>query len=145
MTSPSHLHTYNHECSQEIHTTIPAVIAWTKHNNFTLNPAKTTFTLFSPDPVEYTSNLHYYISNGNSLKCCGSYLKAKTQIQYPHSQQISTCTQTSTNNKRVPTTATYKTRMMQNPAKKTPTGCTQDTNTQHLHNKTRILPKHEHL
>ena len=33
------------------------VFAWTKQNNFILNPDKTTCTLFTPDPAEYTSNL----------------------------------------------------------------------------------------
>ena len=29
------------------------VVAWTKQNNFILNPDKTTCTLFTPDPAEY--------------------------------------------------------------------------------------------
>ena len=33
------------------------VFTWSKQNNLTLNPDKTTCTLFTPDPVEYTSNL----------------------------------------------------------------------------------------
>ena len=33
------------------------VFAWTKQNNLTLNPDKTTCTLFTPDPAEYKSNL----------------------------------------------------------------------------------------
>ena len=33
------------------------VFAWTKQNNLILNPDKTTCTLFTPDPAEYTSNL----------------------------------------------------------------------------------------
>ena len=39
------------------------VFTSTKHNNLTLNSAKTTFTLFSPDPTEYTSNLNLKINN----------------------------------------------------------------------------------
>ena len=31
--------------------------AWTKQNNLILNPDKTTCTLFTSDPAEYTSNL----------------------------------------------------------------------------------------
>ena len=34
-----------------------SVFACTKHNNLTLNPDKITFTQFTPDPAEYTSNL----------------------------------------------------------------------------------------
>ena len=37
--------------------------AWTKQNNLTLNPDKTTCTLFTPDPAEYTSNLDLKIHN----------------------------------------------------------------------------------
>ena len=33
------------------------VFAWSKQNNLTLNPDKTTCTLFTPDPAEYKSNL----------------------------------------------------------------------------------------
>ena len=38
------------------------VFAWTKQNNILLNPDKTTCTLFSPDPAEYTSNLDLTIN-----------------------------------------------------------------------------------
>ena len=33
------------------------VFDWTKYNNLTLNPDKTTCTMFTPDPTEYKSNL----------------------------------------------------------------------------------------
>ena len=39
------------------------VFTWTKHNNILLNPDKTTFTLFTPDPAKYTSNLDLKINN----------------------------------------------------------------------------------
>ena len=39
------------------------VFTWTKQNNITLNPDKTTYTLFTPDHVEYTSNLDLKINN----------------------------------------------------------------------------------
>ena len=39
------------------------IVAWTKHNNLTLNPDKTTCTLFTPDPAEYKSNLDRKINN----------------------------------------------------------------------------------
>ena len=38
-------------------------MAWTKQNNLTLNPHKTTCTLFTPDPAEYNSNLDIKINN----------------------------------------------------------------------------------
>ena len=42
-------------------------------------------------------------------------------------------------------TSINKLQVMQNAALRTATGCTQDTNIQHLHNETLILPIHEHL
>ena len=39
------------------------VFAWTKQNNLLLNPDKTTCTLFTLDPAEYTSNLDLTIIN----------------------------------------------------------------------------------
>ena len=37
--------------------------AWTKHNNLTLSPGKTTCTLFTPDSVEYKRKLEIKINN----------------------------------------------------------------------------------
>ena len=42
-------------------------------------------------------------------------------------------------------TSMNKLQVMQNSALRTATGCTQDTNIQHLHDETLILPIHEHL
>ena len=42
-------------------------------------------------------------------------------------------------------TSINKLQVMQNAALRTATGCTQDTNIQHLHDETLILPIHEHL
>ena len=39
------------------------VYDWTQHNNLTINPDKTTCTLFTPDPAEYNSNLGLNINN----------------------------------------------------------------------------------
>ena len=62
-----HIYTHKHECSQEIHNTdnqtYITFFSWTKHNNPTLNPDKTTCTLFTPDPAEYKSNLDLKINN----------------------------------------------------------------------------------
>ena len=74
------------------------VFAWTKQNNLILNPDKTTCTLFTPDPVEYTNNLDLKINkncttHGNTPKGSGSYLIPKTHTL---SQHLSTCTQAST-------------------------------------------------
>ena len=37
------------------------VVTWTKNKNLKLNPDKTTCTLFTPEPAEYTSNLNLKI------------------------------------------------------------------------------------
>ena len=42
---------------------IHKVFVWTTQNNLLLNPDKTTYTLFTPDPAEYTSNLDLTINN----------------------------------------------------------------------------------
>ena len=42
-------------------------------------------------------------------------------------------------------TSINKLQVMQNTALRTATGCTQDTNIQHLHDETLTLPIHEHL
>ena len=62
--------------------------AWTKQNSLILNPDKTTCTLFTPDPAEYTSTTHGEDS--------GSYPRPKTHI---HPQHLSTSTQATTNDK----------------------------------------------
>ena len=51
--------------SQEIYTTIHTgkFLPGKKQNNIILNPDKTTCTLFTPDPAEYTSNLDLKIHN----------------------------------------------------------------------------------
>ena len=45
----------------------------------------------------------------------------------------------------VSSTSINKLQVMQNAALRTATGCTQDTNIQHLHDETLTLPIHEHL
>ena len=64
MTSLSHIYTHKHECNQEIHTTIPTCRVLPRQtNNLTLNPDKTTCTLFTPDPAEYKSNMDLKINS----------------------------------------------------------------------------------
>ena len=53
-----------HECSLEIHTTIPTYsFCLDKTNNLTIHPDKTTCTLFTPDPAEYKRNLDLKTDN----------------------------------------------------------------------------------
>ena len=56
-------HTSTSAAKKYIQPYIHKVFAWTKQNNLLLNPDKTTCTLFTPDPAEYTSNLDLTINN----------------------------------------------------------------------------------
>ena len=56
-------HTSTSAAKKYIHPYLHKVLAWTKQNNLTLNPDKTTCTLFTPDPAEYKSNLDLKINN----------------------------------------------------------------------------------
>ena len=48
-------HTSTSAAKKYIQPYLHKVFAWTKQNNLLLNPDKTTCTLFTPDPAEYTS------------------------------------------------------------------------------------------
>ena len=50
-------HTSTSAAKKYIQPCLHKVFAWTKRNNLTLNPDKTTSTLFTPDPAEYKNNL----------------------------------------------------------------------------------------
>ena len=74
-------HTSTSAAKKCIQPYLQQVFAWTKQNTLLLNPDKTTCTLFTPDPAEYTSNLDLTINNkalhGNAPKGSGSYLRPK--------------------------------------------------------------------
>ena len=98
MTSPSHTST------SAVKKYIPTYsFVWTKHNNLTINPDKTTCTLFTPDPAEYKSNLDLKVTSLHYPWQRTQWLwvlpRHKTRIQHTHSQLLSTRTRTSTNNK----------------------------------------------
>ena len=76
---------------------------WTKQNNLTLNPDKTTCTMFIPDTAEYKSHLDLKINNtalpmATHSKVLGLTLDP-THIQHTHSQHLSTSTHATTNDK----------------------------------------------
>ena len=142
-------------------------------NKITLNPNKTTCTLFTPDPAEYKSNLDLQINNtslrmATHPKVLGLTLDPKlTYSTHIHNisvqahnplQMIKALTATGWGKQKETLMATYKAVMipameyasstwsplaswismnkrqvMQNAALRTATGCTQDTNIQHLH------------
>ena len=178
-------HTSTSAAQKYIQPYLHKVFAWTKQNNLLLNPDKTTCTLFSPDPAEYTSNLDITINNkalpmATHPKVLGLTLDPKlTYSTHIHNisvqahkplQIIKALTATGWGKQKETLMATYKAVMrpaleyassvwspnasstsinklqvMQNAALRTATGCTQDTNIQHLHDESLTLPIHEHL
>ena len=103
-------HTSTSAAKKHIQPYLHKVFAWTKQNTVLLNPDKTTCTLFTPYPAEYTSiyqmqnisgpnNKQQSTTHGNATKGSRSYLRPKTHIQHTHPQHLSTSTQTSTNHK----------------------------------------------
>ena len=79
-------HTSTSAAKKYIQPYLHKVFAWTKQNNLLLNPDKTTCTLFTPDPAEYTSNLdpnnkQQSTTHGNTPKGSGSYLRPSGGIQ----------------------------------------------------------------
>ena len=178
-------HTSTSAAKKYIQPYLHKVFAWTKQNNLLLNSDKTTCTLFTPDPAEYTSNLDLTINNkalpmAMPPKVLGLTLDPKlTYSTHIHNisvqahkplQIIKALTATGWGKQKETLMATYKAVMrpaleyassvwspiasstsinklqvMQNAALRTATGCTQDTNIQHLHDETLTLPIHEHL
>ena len=186
-------HTHKYEGSKKyIQPYLYTVFAWTKQpptksrqNNLLQNPDKTTSTLFTPDLVEYTSNLDLTINNkalpiATYPKVLGLTLDPKliysthihnitVQVHKPL-QITKALTATGDGKQKETLMATYKAVMrpaleyassvcspiasstsinklqvMQNAALRTATGCTHDTNIQHLHDETLTIPIQEHL
>ena len=59
----TYTHTSTSAARKYISPHLQKVFVWTKQNNLTLNPDKTTCILFTPDPAEYRSNLDLKINN----------------------------------------------------------------------------------
>ena len=75
-------HTSTSAANKYIQPYIQKVFALTKQNNVILNPDKTTCTLVTPDPAEYTRNLYLKIHNhalpmATHLKVLGPTLDPK--------------------------------------------------------------------
>ena len=161
------------------------IASWTHKNQLHLNPDKTTSTLFTPDPAEYSTQLTLNIDNvviptvknpkilgltfdpkltynshisktsdkaRNTLKLLKALTSTKLgkqketivatykAITRPILEYVSTiCSPIAS------TTGITKLQTIQNMALRIATGCTSDTNIQHLHNETNILPQNAHL
>ena len=94
-------HTSTSATKKHIQPYLHTVFAWTKLNNLTLNPGKTTVHAIPCRIYELSrpQNIQHCTTHGKSPKGSGSYLRPKTHIQHTHPQHLSTRTQTSTNHK----------------------------------------------
>ena len=96
-----HIYTYKHECSKEVHTIMFCLDkTYQSHTKCRQNDlhsvhSKPCRTYEQSRP----QNKQHYTTHVNAPKRSGYYLRPKTHIQHTHSQHLSTCTQTSTNNK----------------------------------------------
>ena len=170
---------------QNIQPYLNDIYAWTIRNELKLNPTKTTTTLFTPDPAEFSTELTLDIDNirlptVKNPKILGLTLDPKLT----YNQHIKTTTQKATKTLKVLKALTStkwgkqketiintykaitrpvleyastiwspivaptninKLQVIQNTALRIATGCTKDSNIEHLHNETKILPMTEHL
>ena len=83
-------HTSTSAAKKYIQPYLHKVFAWTKQNNLLLNPDKTTCTLFTPDPAEYTSNLDLTINNKALLMATHPKVLGLTLDPNSHPQHLST-------------------------------------------------------
>ena len=159
--------------------------AWTQENDLQINPAKTTTTLCTPDPAEYSKTLSLEI-DGTLLptvqhpKILGlvldpkltfnEHVKAVTKKASATIKILKALTSTNWGKQKETIVSTYKVitrpileyastvwspvlsstqqgklQITQNMALRTGTGCTMDTNINHLHDETKVLPINYHL
>ncbi|MGK2940486.1 MAG: reverse transcriptase domain-containing protein [Immundisolibacter sp.] len=158
---------------------------WTEENNLKLNPDKSTSTLFTPDPAEYSTQLTLQINNipiptvknpkilgltFDPKLNYGEHIKIAQEKANKTTNILKALTSTKWGKQKETITTTYKTicrpileyastvwspivsntninklQTTQNTALRIATGCTADTNAQHLHEETHVLPVQEHL
>ena len=176
----------NYKIAEEtIQPYLETIHAWTTENDLKLNASKSTATLFTPDPAEYSAQLALQIDNTTiptvkNPKILGLTFDPKLNFG-KHIQEttgkaqnsikiIKALTGTSWGKQKECLLATYKTitrpvieyastvwspiasvtntnklQVIQNAALRTATGNTADTNAEHLHQETLVLPIAEHL
>ena len=161
------------------------IASWTQQNQLHHNPDKTTSTLFTPDPAEYSTQLTLNIDNVviptvKNPKILGltfdpkltynSHIRKTSDKARNTLKLLKALTSTKWGKQKETIVATYKAiirpileyastiwspiasttgitklQTIQNMALRIATGCTSDTNIQHLHNETNILPLNAHL
>jgi len=178
-------HQNYHTAETHLQPYLNTIHQWTTTNDLILNPDKSTATLFTPDPAEYSNNLSLTINNtiiptitnpkilgvtydpkltfsthikntAEKAKKSTNILKSLTTTKWGKS--IETITHTFKAITRPileyasPTWSTIasdtsisKLQTIQNTALRIATGCVADTNTNHLHQESKILPIPAHL
>jgi hypothetical protein len=175
-----------HRLAQEnIQPYLNDIHTWTITNELKLNPTKTTTTLFTPDPAEYSTELTLDIDNirlptVKNPKILGltldpkltynQHIKTTTVKANKTLNILKALTSTKWGKQKETIVNTYKAitrpvleyastvwspivapsninklQIVQNTALRIATGCTKDTNIEHLHSETKILPIVEHL
>ena len=164
---------------------LSSIHTWTRENNLILNSDKTTCTLFTPDPAEYSTKLNLQINNttldmsthpkilgltldpkltynthidntANKASKTLSILKVLSSTKWGKHKETILATYKAISRPLLEyastiwspiasTTSIQKLQTIQNTALRIATGCTRDTNTQHLHDETLILPVSTHL
>ena len=177
--------TNKHIAQAKLQPYLQEIASWTQKNQLHLNPDKTTSTLFTPDPAEYSTQLTLNIDNVVILtvknpKILGltfdpkltynSHIRKTSDKARNTLKLLKALTSTKWGKQKETIVATYKAitrpileyvstilspiasttgitklQTIQNMALRIATGCTSDTNIQHLHNETNILPLNAHL
>jgi len=181
LTSHSNIQT----AQQNLQPYLNNIFDWTKENELTLNPDKSSSTLFTPDPAEFNSKLNLSINNitiptVKNPKVLGvtfdpklnfsTHIKNTTEKVKKSTNILKALTTTKWGKSKETIVSTYKTiirpvieygntiwsplvsdtnlsqiQILQNSALRIATGCTADTNINHLHQETQVLPLKEHL
>jgi endonuclease/exonuclease/phosphatase (EEP) superfamily protein YafD len=158
---------------------------WTKDNDLKINPDKSTATLFTSDPAEYSNQLSLTLDNKLIPTCqhpkilgvtfdpkltfnkhitnvrekaakTMNILKSLTTTKYGKQKETIETTYKAITRPIIEYASTIwspvtsetnieKLQTVQNQALRLCTGCTRDTNADHLHTETKILPVLEHL
>ena len=178
-------HTKHCKDQQLIQLYFHKIYKWITTNNFYINTDKTTTTVFTPDPTEYSTTLSLKLNNQTlpttrHPKILGITLDPKPTFSQHINLTITKTKQTLNILKALTSTKWGKQKELmvsifkvitrpilkyantiwspiisntnikklqtfQNTALRIATGCTRDTNTQHLHDKTKVLPMDTHL
>ena len=183
--TPAATHSDYHIAEQRLQPYLQDIFNWTKINSLTLNPDKSTATLFTSDKREQNISLNLSINNisipttknpkilGLTLDpslSFGEHIRITKEKADSSLKILKALSATKWGKQKETLTATYKAitlpvieyastiwspiisdvnlnklQIIQNDALRTITGCTSDTNTQHLHVETKILPLRNHI